>query len=85
MDDEIDAIGVDSTHIIEIDPLIPREQIDERYQANCRPKNLRKSVSSILWLADLIDALCTVRCKYLRQMCRCEEPEHPPNYLITRT
>ncbi len=30
-DDEIDAIAVESTHTIEIDSFVPREQIDERY------------------------------------------------------
>jgi DNA end-binding protein Ku len=30
-DDELDAIAVESTHTIEIDSFVPREQIDERY------------------------------------------------------
>ncbi len=30
-DDELDALAVDSTHTIEIDSFVPREQIDERY------------------------------------------------------
>jgi DNA end-binding protein Ku len=30
-DDELDAIAVESTHTIEIDSFIPRQQIDERY------------------------------------------------------
>jgi DNA end-binding protein Ku len=30
-DDELDAIVVDSTHTIEIDSFVPRQQIDERY------------------------------------------------------
>jgi DNA end-binding protein Ku len=30
-DDELDAVAVESTHIIEIDSFVPREQIDERY------------------------------------------------------
>jgi DNA end-binding protein Ku len=30
-DDELDAIAVESTHTIEIDTFVPREQIDERY------------------------------------------------------
>jgi DNA end-binding protein Ku len=30
-DDELDAIAVDSTHTIEIDSFVPRQQIDERY------------------------------------------------------
>jgi DNA end-binding protein Ku len=30
-DDELDALAVDSQHIIEIDSFVPREQIDERY------------------------------------------------------
>jgi DNA end-binding protein Ku len=30
-DDELDAIAVDSTHTIEIDSFVPREQIDRRY------------------------------------------------------
>jgi DNA end-binding protein Ku len=30
-DDELDAIAVDSTHTIEIDSFVPRQQIDQRY------------------------------------------------------
>src|SRR6202142_4012433 len=30
-DDELDALAVESKHIIEIDSFVPREQIDERY------------------------------------------------------
>jgi DNA end-binding protein Ku len=30
-DDELDAIAIDSTHTIEIDTFVPRQQIDERY------------------------------------------------------
>jgi DNA end-binding protein Ku len=30
-DDELDAIAVDSTHTIDIDSFVPRQQIDERY------------------------------------------------------
>ncbi len=30
-DDELDALAVESTHTIEIDSFVPREQIDERY------------------------------------------------------
>jgi hypothetical protein len=30
-DDELDAVAVESTHTIEIDSFVPREQIDERY------------------------------------------------------
>ena len=30
-DDELDAIAIESNHTIEIDSLVPREQIDERY------------------------------------------------------
>lgn len=30
-DDELDAIAVESTHTIEIDSFVPREQVDERY------------------------------------------------------
>ncbi len=30
-DDELDAIAVDSTHTIELDSFVPRQQIDERY------------------------------------------------------
>ena len=30
-DDELDAIAIESTHTIEIDSFVPREQIDERY------------------------------------------------------
>jgi DNA end-binding protein Ku len=30
-DDELDAIAVESTHTIEIDSFVPRQQIDERY------------------------------------------------------
>jgi Ku70/Ku80 beta-barrel domain len=30
-DDEFDAIAVDSTHTINIDPFVPRKEIDERY------------------------------------------------------
>jgi DNA end-binding protein Ku len=30
-DDELDAIALESNHIIEIDKFVPREQIDERY------------------------------------------------------
>ena len=30
-DDELDALAVDSTHTIEIDSFVPRQQIDERY------------------------------------------------------
>ena len=30
-DDELDAIAVESTHAIEIDSFVPRDQIDERY------------------------------------------------------
>jgi DNA end-binding protein Ku len=30
-DDELDALAVDSTHTIEIDSFVPREQIDQRY------------------------------------------------------
>ena len=30
-DDELDAIAVESTHTIEIDAFVPREQIDQRY------------------------------------------------------
>jgi DNA end-binding protein Ku len=30
-DDELDAIAIDSSHTIEIDSFVPREQIDERY------------------------------------------------------
>jgi len=30
-DDELDALAVDSTHIIEIDSFVPRQQIDQRY------------------------------------------------------
>jgi DNA end-binding protein Ku len=30
-DDELDAVAVESTHTIEIDAFVPREQIDERY------------------------------------------------------
>ena len=30
-DDELDAIGIESTHTIEIDSFVPRAQIDERY------------------------------------------------------
>ena len=30
-DDELDAIAIESNHTIEIDPFVPRQQIDERY------------------------------------------------------
>ena len=30
-DDELDAIGIESNHTIEIDSFVPRQQIDERY------------------------------------------------------
>ena len=30
-DDELDALAVDSTHTIEIDSFVPRQQIDQRY------------------------------------------------------
>jgi DNA end-binding protein Ku len=30
-DDELDAVAIESTHTIEIDSFVPREQIDERY------------------------------------------------------
>ena len=30
-DDELDAIAIESTHTIEIDSFVPREQIDQRY------------------------------------------------------
>lgn len=30
-DEELDAIAIESTHTIEIDTFVPREQIDERY------------------------------------------------------
>ena len=30
-DDELDALAIESTHTIEIDSFVPREQIDERY------------------------------------------------------
>jgi DNA end-binding protein Ku len=29
-DDELDALAVDSTHTIEIDSFVPRQQIDQR-------------------------------------------------------
>jgi DNA end-binding protein Ku len=34
-DDELDAIVVDSTHTIDIDSFVPRQQIDERYLDTC--------------------------------------------------
>ena len=30
-DDELDAIAIESSHTIEIDSFVPREQIDQRY------------------------------------------------------
>jgi DNA end-binding protein Ku len=33
-DDELDALAVDSTHTIEIDSFVPRQQIDQRYLDN---------------------------------------------------
>jgi DNA end-binding protein Ku len=33
-DDELDAVAIESTHTIEIDSFVPREQIDERYFDN---------------------------------------------------
>jgi DNA end-binding protein Ku len=33
-DDELDAVAIESTHTIEIDSFVPRQQIDERYFDN---------------------------------------------------